>query len=37
MELERERSKEGRNDKGIVYKVWKKGCNRRKSAGMRKE
>jgi len=37
MELERGRSKEGKNDKSTVHKVWKKGCNRRKSAGMRKE
>jgi len=36
MKLERERSK-GRDDKGAVYKVWKKECNRRKSARIRKE
>ena len=37
MELERGRSKEGRNNKGTVYKVWKKKRNRRKSVGMKKE
>jgi len=37
MELKRGRSKERRYDKGTVYKVWKKECNRRKSARMRKE
>jgi len=37
MELERRRSKERRDNKGAVYKVWKKGCNRRKSARTRKE
>jgi len=37
MELERERSKEERNDKGTMYKVWKKKYNKRKSIGMRKE
>jgi len=37
MELERGKSKEGRDNKGTVYKVWKKGCNRRKSARMRKK
>ena len=37
MELKRERSKEGKDDKGTVYKVQKKEYNRRKSAGMRKE
>jgi len=37
MELERKRSKERRDDNGAVYKVWKKGYNRRKSAGTRKE
>jgi len=37
MELERGRSKEERDDKGTVYKVWKKRCNRRKNVGTRKE
>jgi len=37
IELERGRSKKGKDDKDIVHKVWKKGYNRRKSAGMRKE
>jgi len=37
MELERERSKEGRDGKGAVYKVWKKRHNRRKSIGIKKE
>ena len=37
MELERGRSKEGRDNKGTVYKVWKKKCNRRKSVRIRKE
>jgi len=35
--LERGRSKEGRDNKSTVYGVWKKGYNRRKSAGIRKE
>ena len=37
IELERERSKEERDDKGAVYNVWKKRHNRRKSVGMRKK
>jgi len=37
MELERERSKKERNNKGIMYKVWKKKYNKRKSVGMKKE
>ena len=37
MELERERSKEGRDNKGAVYKVQKKRHNRRKSVGTRKK
>ena len=37
MELERERNKEGRDDEGTVYKVWKKRCNRRKSIQARKK
>ena len=37
MELERGRSKEGRDNKGAVYKVRKKRHNRRKSVGMKKE
>jgi len=37
MELERGRSKKGRDNKSTVYKVWKKECNRRKSAGTRKK
>jgi len=37
MELKRGRSKEGRDNKGTVYKVWKKEYNRRKSAEMRKK
>ena len=34
IELEKGRSKEGRDDKGIVHKVWKKECNRRKSTSI---
>ena len=37
MELERGKSKEGKDNKGAVYKVRKKRHNRRKSVGMRKE
>jgi len=37
IELERVRSKKGRDDKGAVYKVWKKGCNRKKSMETRTE
>jgi len=37
MELERGRSKEGRDNKSAVYKVWKKRYNRRKNVGTRKE
>jgi len=37
MELERGRNKERKDDKGAVYKVWKKKHNRRKSVGTRKE
>jgi len=37
LKLEGGRSKEGRDDKGAVCKVWKKGCNRKESAGTRKE
>jgi len=37
MELERGRNKEGRDDEGTVYKVWKKRWNRRKSIQARKK
>ena len=37
MELKRGRSKKGRDDKSVVYKVQKKRCNKRKSIGTRKE
>jgi len=37
MELERGKSKKERDNKGVVYKVWKKECNRRKSAKTRKK
>jgi len=37
MELERERSKKRRDNKGTVYKVQKKRYNRRKSTRTKKE
>ena len=37
MELERGRSKERRDNKGVVYKVQKKRHNRRKNVGTRKK
>ena len=35
--MEREESKEGRNNKSAVYRMWKKRCYRRKSIRTRKE
>ena len=37
MELKRRKSKKRRNNKGIVYKVWKKKCNCEKDVKTRKE
>ena len=37
MELKRRKSKKRRNNKGIVYKVWKKKCNCEKGVKTRKE
>ena len=37
MELERGRSKERRDNKGVVYKVQKKRHNRRENVGTRKK
>jgi len=35
--LERWGSKERRNDKGVVYRMWKKRCYKRKSIRTRKK
>jgi len=37
MELKRWGSKKGKNNKGIVYRMWKKRCYERKSVRTRKE
>jgi len=37
IELERKRSKEKRNNKSGVYKVWKEGCNCEKDIRTRKK
>jgi len=37
MELERGRSKEKRNNKSAMYRMWKKRCYRRKSVKTKKE
>ena len=37
MKLKRGRNKKGRDNKGTVCEMQKKGCNRRKSARVRKE
>jgi len=37
IELERKRSKEKRDDKSRVYKVWKEGCNCEKGIRTRKK
>jgi len=37
MELERWRSKERRNNKGVVCRMWKEKCYGRKSIRIRKE